>query len=395
MKKLLSAVFILVVLSVTFFVPPVYAKDNKTPVNVVLEKAQTVQGDYFAAGDSVHLSGTVNGDAYVAGGVVTVDGTINGDLLVAGGTIRVEGPVKNDVRALGGSVTFTNTVGGNVTIGAGSVIVSPQAKMGGSMVAGAGTLDLYGPLAKGLTAGVGTLTSNTAIGGNVLLAAEDIALQSKTKIAGDITYWSQKEAVVADNVTLSGEMIFHEVKDDEAKASQVAKSTATGFVRTVSAIGAILVTLGFVALYIAGLIILWLMPALSEKTVNMMRKNSWGSFGLGVVAVIGLPILGVTSLFTVVGIPLGIFLFTVLGLLCFVGHIYAALFVGRSVFRGFNATGVHNAWQLLTGMILVGIVSVIPILGWLVKGILVLIGTGAVLFEKQDVYRQMRSKHLV
>ncbi len=395
MKKLLSTVFILVVLSVTFFIPSVYAKENKTPVNVVLEKAQTVDGDYFAAGDSVRVSGTVNGDAYVAGGVVTVDGIINGDLLVAGGTVRVEGPVKNDVRALGGTVTFANGIGGNVTIGAGTMVVSPQAKISGSMVAGAGALELYGPVGKGLTIGAGTLTTNAAIGGNVLVAAEDFVLQPKTKIAGDLTYWSQKEATFADNVALSGATVFHEVKDDEAKASRVAKTTAKGFVGTLAAAGAILATIGFAVMYIAGVIILWLLPVFSEKTVAMMQKNGWGSFGLGMVAVIVLPIIALTCIATVVGIPLGIFVLVLLGLLCFMGHLYASLFVGRSIFHGLKADTAHKAWQLLAGMVLVALLNLIPILGWLLKGILVLIGAGAVLFEKQNVYRQMRGKRLV
>jgi cytoskeletal protein CcmA (bactofilin family) len=393
--KLLAKLIVLTVLSATFFVPVIHAKENKAPVNVVLEKAQIINGDYFAAGDSVHVSGTVNGDAYIAGGMVTVDGVINGDLLVAGGTVRVEGPVKNDVRALGGTVTFAGTVGGNMTIGAGTVVVSPQAKVGGSMVAGTGSLELYGPVGKGLTIGAGALTINSVIGGNVLVAAEDFTLQPKTKIAGDLTYWSQKEATFADNVALSGDTVFHEVKDDEAKASQVAKTTATGLVGALTAASAVLVILGFVAMYITGILILRLLPSFSERTVTMMKKNGWGSFGLGIVTVIVIPILAVTCMFTVVGIPVGIFLFMMTALLGFTGHIYASLFVGRSIFQGFKAERVHTAWQLLVGMAAIGIVSLIPIIGWLTKGILVLIGTGAVLFEKQNVYRQMRGKHLV
>ena len=125
-----------------------------------------------------------------------------------------------------------------------------------------------------------------------------------------------------------------------------------------------------------------------------MQKNLWGSFGLGIVTVILLPVLAVMAMATVIGIPVGMFLLMALGLLCAVGHIYAALFIGQGVFGTFN-TNVHRAWQLLVGLVILGIFTLIPVLGWLARSIFVLIGTGAVLFEKHATYRQMRAKHLV
>jgi len=54
---------------------------------VVLSVGQEVQGDYFAFGPHVEISGTVHGDVYAAGGEVLVDGIVDGDLIVAGGEV--------------------------------------------------------------------------------------------------------------------------------------------------------------------------------------------------------------------------------------------------------------------------------------------------------------------
>jgi len=394
MMKLFAKFFVLVLISVTFFVPVTYAKGNQAPVTVTLEKTETVNHDYFAAGDTVRVSGIVNGDAYIAGGTVFIDGAINGDLLVAGGTVQINGTVKNDVRAVGGTVNFGNVVGGNITVGAGTVLVGPQAKIGGSMLAGAGTLDIYGPVGKGLTAGTGTMTLDNTVGGDVMVATEDFMLQPKTKIAGDITYWSQKEASIADNVALAGVLTYHKVEQDEARSSSMAKAGAKGMIGALAGVGIVLGIVGFITVFLFGVMVMWLMPVFTDKTMSYMQKNPWGSFGLGIVTTIILPIVAVTALVTVIGIPLGLFLFMILALMCVVGHIYAALFIGRGIFTGLK-TQVHKNWHMLIGLVVLYIFTLIPIIGWLAHTIFAVMGIGAVLFEKNNVYRQMRTKHLI
>ena len=392
--KLFAKVCILVLLSVTFFARFAYAKGNQPQTSVVLERKEIVNKDYFASGDTVRVSGTVNGDVYVAGGSVIVDGTINGDLFAAGGSIQISGPVKNDIRAMGGALSLGGTVGGNVTLGGGTVIISPDAKITGSVIAGAGTLGLYAPVGRGITAGAGTLTVNNTVGGDVLVAVDQLILQSKTKIAGNVTYWGQQKATIADNVALSGELVYYELPKNEAKQAKIASGGVKALTAALAGMAIMMTIVCVVAMFVLGLVIISLLPSFTDKTIHGMQKNLWGSFGLGIVTVILLPVLAVMAMATVIGIPVGMFLLMALGLLCAVGHIYAALFIGQGVFGTFN-TNVHRAWQLLVGLVILCIFTLIPGLGWLARSIFVLIGTGAVLFEKHATYRQMRAKHLV
>jgi len=68
----------------------------------VLPAGQEVQGDYFAFGPQVEISGTVHGDVYAAGGEMLMDGVVDGDLIVAGGDVTVSGMVTQDIRIAGG-----------------------------------------------------------------------------------------------------------------------------------------------------------------------------------------------------------------------------------------------------------------------------------------------------
>ena len=81
MKKLLLIVLGFFLLF-SFVALPVFAQEKEKMV--ILSKGETIDRDYFAAGDETQISGTINGDAYVAGGTVIVDGTVNGDLMAAG-----------------------------------------------------------------------------------------------------------------------------------------------------------------------------------------------------------------------------------------------------------------------------------------------------------------------
>lgn len=392
--KLFARLGVLMVLFATLFVPAAHASNDRPEVNIVLEKKEIVNKDYFAAGDSVHISGTINGDAYIAGGTVTIDGVINGDLLVAGGTVQLGGPVKNDVRAVGGVITFASTVGGNVSLAAGTVVMNPESKITGSVLAGAGTMNIYAPVGRGVTAGVGTLAINSTIGGDVTAAVGELSMQPKTKIAGDVTYWAEKEAVIRDNVQLSGDLVFHAMPKNEAKQAQMAKGNFKAMAAAFTGVAITAVLVSLATMFVLGLILMALLPSFTERTLTGMKKNPWGSFGLGLVTMVVVPILTMTAMMTVVGIPVAVFFIMALGLLGVIGNIYAALYIGHGIFTWLKAD-VHKAWQLLVGLILMGILAMIPMLGWLAKGIFGLIGVGAVLFEKQATYKQMRAKHIV
>ena len=71
----------------------------------VLRAGQVVQGDYFAFGPHVQISGIVNGDLYAAGGDVMIDGVVNGDVIVAGAKVILSGTVAQDARVIGAQVT--------------------------------------------------------------------------------------------------------------------------------------------------------------------------------------------------------------------------------------------------------------------------------------------------
>ncbi len=393
--KLFARICVLVIVSTLFFVHPVYAtRDRQEKIHVVVEKNEVINKDYFVAGDTVRILGTINGDAYIAGGTVTIDGTVNGDVFIAGGTIHINGSIKNDIRAIGGTIHLSHTVGGNITLAGGTIMISPDARISGSILVGAGDLGIYGPIGKGITAGVGTLTINTSVGGDLLAGVGELNLQPKTKINGSVTYWAENEANITDKRAVSGELIYYPMPKHEAQKAHMASGDIKAMATIFTGVAVIMTLVHIATMFILGLILMALLPNFTQRTIAGMKKNPWGSFGLGLITTLVFPILAITAMMTVVGIPIGIFFIMTLVFLCAIGNIYAAIYIGHSVCTLLKAD-VHKAWQLLVGLVLFGILTMIPMLGWLIKGIFSLIGIGAVLFEKQTIYKQMRAKHIV
>ena len=74
-------------------------------------------------------------------------------------------------------------------------------------------------------------------------------------------------------------------------------------------------------------------PRGMDRALAAMRTAPWASAGWGVLAVAGLPMIGVALLVTVLGLPLGLVLLLGLALLFFVGYVVAAFLLGRVVVR--------------------------------------------------------------
>ncbi len=394
MKSFVLTILLVTVLA-SFTLPPVHAKGSgDTPTNVVLPAGETVDRDYFAVGDTVRVSGTVNGDAYIAGGSVTVDGTVRGDLLVAGGSVTVNGTVEQDIRAAGGTVTVSGTVGGNVTAGAGTLEFLESAKVTGSIVAGGGTVGIASPIGRDATVGGSVVTLDAPVSGNVLLGSQTVTLLSKATVGGDLTYWSEEPVTVSEGATVSGELIYHPVPKTETDMRGAVREGSKAVAAVTGAIAAALFAVGGIAVYLAGLLMNALFPKFIGKSVDGMRSGPVRAFVIGLLTVILLPMVALSLIPSVVGIPLALFLFLSLGILCVSGHIITGYAIGSVVFRKRNKP-VHAAWRLLTGLVILLVLWFIPFIGWLAHGIAVLAGTGALVSEKYSLYRYLRTKHLI
>lgn len=366
-RSLLTLIFVLSAFLISSYSVQAQS-DWRGGERVELRDTEVVDGDYFAAGEAVVLSGTVNGDAYLAGGKVTVDGTVNGDLLVAGGTLELRGRVTGDIRAAGGDIDVRSDIGRNLTVAGGQIDIGDTARLGGSLVAGAGDLSVAAPVARHITAGVGTFNLASPVG-------------------GDVNYWSESDLVLSREATVAGTLTRRDVPGEAKKQSRAETGAAVGV------FAAFKLTELF-TLFLLGSLLIRLAPVFSRGVITNLQQNPWRSLFAGFAAVILIPVTAMLLFFTVIGIPLAILLFLAFILLCFFVKIFAAYYVGTAVL-GYFRRQANPYLTLFLGFLLYYALFLIPVLGWLAAAVIYLMAFGSFLLHKRDVYLAIRAKKLI
>jgi len=388
-KKFLLIFLCTIFVSQLIVVSPTLAgREEDSQKIIVLARDEVIDRDYFAFGDRVTISGTVNGDVYTAAGVVIVDGVVNGDLIAGGGSVFVRGEVVNDVRVVGGQVTISGDVGGNVTTGGGSVTFTDGSNVVGSVVAGAGALSLFGPIGKGITVGGGDITIGNSVAGDVIAGVGQLTLTSDANVQGDLKYWSSKKANVQTGAIVLGETIQNLPKDD-----MDIKEKREGLAKALVGISIGLRLISLISSFIIGLLFIKFLPVYTQNVANKISSSFWSSFGVGFVAVLLTPFLFVMLLLTVVGIPIGFILLTIIFITLYISKIFVALALGNKVLKILNRK-FSIGWTLVVGFVVYAILVSIPIVGFFVHILAVLVGLGAILIYKKDFYKQLRTKKL-
>lgn len=362
MKRIIATFFALaLLLPVT-----VAAQMPNAEERVVLSSNETVDDDYFAAGSTVEVSGTVNGDAYIAGGQIIVDGTINGDLLVAGGSILISGTITEDVRVVGGNITITGEIGDNLSFAGGNVTITEDAQIAGNLAVAGGNVDLLAPVAGSVRAGVGNLNIANSVGGDVEAGVGNLRLSSAAAVGGSVTYWSETEASIAPEASVSGEVQRNEVKRPDVDQNEV-RALTTGFDMFTTA-------LSLITTLILGFILLYLFPRFNEAVVKVIDDRPPFALLIGLLAMLLIPMIAIAMMITVIGIPLGILTFTLYFVLLYLSRIYAMSWIGSKVLK--NSTPITT---FMVGLVIYYLVGIVPIVGPLLKLLATLIGLGGVL----------------
>lgn len=376
-------------LAVLFLFPSTsFAQVAKSGSAVTIEKNQTVNGDFFAGGQTVAIHGTINGDLYIGGGSVQVDGTINGDILVAGGTLLLQGSAHN-IRAAGGNITIDSSTDGNVTAVGGNITISDGAKIAGSLVSAGGQVSVLGPIGKGATLAGGQVTVGNSVGGDIL-AAGNVTLTSNAKVNGNLTYWSNQKATIENGAMVAG-TVMQNIPPKSQQPKQQQSASAAGLVGA----SFMFALVSLVSSFILGFLFLQLVPLFTLQVVETIRERVWLSLGIGVLVFIVTPIVAFILLLTVLGIPLAFLLMVLYGIYAYISKIFVALAIGIWIFERNNPRKPHVVWALVVGLIIYEILGVIPFIGWLVGLVFWLIGMGALFITKREVYFTLRGKKLI
>ncbi|ELZ26215.1 hypothetical protein C474_20981 [Halogeometricum pallidum JCM 14848] len=291
------------------------------------------------------------GTLEAVGGTVVVAGTVDGDVEALAGNVVVTetGRVTGDVSAAAGSVTIDGTVDGDVQAASGTLLVGASAVVVGNLEAGAGDVRLDG-----------------TVDGDVTVGADTFLVGSTAVVGGSITYDAETFAV-ADGASVAGTV----TRDENLVTATPVVGDFEGFVvpDSVVAVYWLLVNLAL------GAVLLAVAPRFAARVTSVGTKRAVRSGGVGLLALVGVPVALVLTLLTVVGIPLSIAGFVLFALVLWVTSVYGALVLGTWLL---SLGGYENRWAALAaGLFLVTLVGVVPFAGGVLQFLVLLVGLGA------------------
>jgi len=381
MKKILLIIF-----AIAFLIPTVVFAAHFQAGEKVYTDA-VINDDAYMAGGDVRVQNDVNGDLFIGGGTIAINSKISQDLTVGGGDILINGEVGDDARIGGGNILINATIKDDLLIGGGNVIMSQSSFVGGDITFGSGNLVISNEVNGNVIGAGGVININGKINGNVTLyQVDELKLGPDAKIIGNVTYKSPKETEIKEG-TVGGEIDYK--KMDESAVGQKAVWLAGGILAGLS-------IYKLLAILVFGLLLILLYRFYTINSVQKAFKSPFKSLGVGFLILVVTPIVSIILLITVIGIPIAIVVtLSWIVFLC-IAKVFASMLIGWRIIKVNAKSGF---WRLFggfaLGVLIYVILGFIPVIGWLLKGLLILIGLGAMTLYYSEIVPFLRKKKML
>lgn len=374
MKKLLILfiLFLIPLRTTSAFAKNPWADRTDKKETYRIASHEVVNHDVIAASEVVEISGIVNGDVYAGGGEVFVDGTVNGDLLAAGGKVHISGIVTQDLRVVGGQVTVNGVVSRNTSVVGGNIEITDAATLQGSLVTAGGNVTVSAPVAKDIYIGAGNAILASTVGGNVTAGTGDLRVTSRAQITGDLTYWSDSRAEIAQSAKIGGQVNYNPTQRRSI-------GPAPQFVRKASLAGKVF---NAITTFVVGLLLALFFPALGRRSVSTLSGRPLASFGTGLLSI---PIIGAIFFIlaiTLIGIPLAILIAILYFIMLYLARMVFIYWMGSFVLQKLGDRQ-RLIWGLVMGILVYMVLSFIPVIGKLTTLFATMSGLGAVILSRK------------
>ena len=378
MKKYLSSIGLSIVLALSL-VTPVFAYNLETGENIVLNQ-NLLDDTYVFSGNST-IKADIFGDLYVAGGFVVVDGNVQEDLVVVGGRVTVTGNVGGDLRVLGGMVTVYGNVGDDLITAGGIVDIAKDSIISGDVLIAADRMFLDGTVDGGVRGFLSNLNLNGQIQKDVSLTIQDSLFISDTgRIDGNLEYFSLVESSIPQGAVAG----IVEYNDFSKNLSEL--FTVFLIYTVKSYLGAILLMFAFVLFAQNALI----------KSGELARENVSKAFGIGVLAVVLMLITAFILMTTEIGVSLSMIILSLFVIMFFVSKVFVAMFFATYVLKDTKKIKKPRLFGVLALMMFVYyLLSIIPLVGWIINLALFFLGVGCAVLLKIEHIKALRSKKLL
>lgn len=373
--------------AIAFFVAGLLASFSISPAiaDDELKEISTLSGEHqkqqFALGERVEVTrANVGDDIFAMGRDVVFDNVSAKNIIAAGMSHSFSNVSAEDLILLGGQLELSGTVKDDMV-----AAVCPFCPFHGRL----------------------HLTKTTRIDDDARLAGRDIAIDGRiggnlyafaqhVRLSGEIVGNAKIEAgriVLAPGARIGGDLLYAGANKPEMAAGAV----VVGEIRQIEtefpfsdgipdywlwyAVAAVIGVL--LALFLLGAALQLAVPGVLFNAANTAIDRPWGSIGRGLAVAILAPGIAALLMVTIIGVPVGIIILAAFIVLLALAYVTIAYCIGLYVRRSFGwqdpaiGYGARVLWTAV-GMIILGVVSLIPFVGWAIGFLALVAGIGAI-----------------
>jgi cytoskeletal protein CcmA (bactofilin family) len=341
------------------------ALDFRAGDNIFIPKETVIDDNLFVGGDNVTVSGTVKGNLLAFGGNVMINGNIEGTIISGGGDVTISGQAK-DMLVAGGNIAVNGIIKRDLLIGGGQVYINEQAKVGNDVFLGCGDADIAGKIYRDLKIGGG-----------------DITIAPSALVKGDIDYSAQK-IDISKQAKILGAVTSFAAPDYGKEATRM----FSGFIAAQKIIG-------FFAIVLLGILEIVFLHNHVKLLTEKMIGAFWKSLGWGILSLIVIPLAVILLLVTLIGIPLGILLLVAYCFGIYVAVIFTSIVFGKWILGKLGKPDTSLIWGFLLGFIILSLITMVPVVGWIIGFILFLWAFGALVSSEFITYKKAREKEVL
>jgi cytoskeletal protein CcmA (bactofilin family) len=339
--------------------------------------AEVVDGSLIVSSETLQQDGVVNGDLIVVAERVSIGGEVRGNLFAFARDLELTGKVTGSVIAVVEDLEIEGEVAGSAYTLSDHMRVAPTGRLARDLASVGNDAVLAGKVGRDVFFGGDRLELRGEVGRHVegRWKLDHAALLDSARIGGDVDLWlgDPENLEHAPGAQIAGELRTHEpTRAHEGYLSWYRKPHIWAFH-----------AVGFVAAFLAGLLVYALAPRLLDFDVRTARQF-FGALGMGFIALVATPFALALVALTLVGIPIALF-----GGFAWVAAIYLAEIVVASAIGRWllpqRGDGVFAFGRsLLAGLAVVLLATHIPFVGPAILAVVILVGLGALAARARD-----------
>lgn len=333
--------------------------------SILIPSGEVVADTLMAFGETVEVDGEVEGDLIAFGRRVIVRGRIGGQLITGAQNVTIEGEVANSVLGFAQSLNVsTASIGRNLYGFAAAIEASGGEGIADNAVVFAERVNFTGPVGRDLLGFAQEIELGGSVGGSLTAYANRLTLLAPARVAGNLTAHLPEEdrLTVSPGAVIGGSV---ETKIRERREDRTGYTSAGYYVAQV---------LWYAAAFVTGLILLALVPGLRRVSVGDVTQTLIAG-GVGLVALVAVPIIAVLVAITIIGIPVALLALALWLAALYLAKIVLAHVVGTRILEASGSTR-HFTVALAVGLLLVLLLVELPFIGGLLNFLLTICGLG-------------------